>query len=81
MPFWAAGLYLWLNYHTVHHLFPRTDFSHHPAIQAILLKTCEEFNIDYNVNTGPIDIYKQMSQSFASPAALYTEVLVYSGGI
>ena len=26
-------MYLWLNYHTVHHLFPRIDFSHHPAIQ------------------------------------------------
>ena len=27
LPFWAAGIYLWLNYHKVHHyLFPLVDF-------------------------------------------------------
>ena len=38
LSFLAAGRYLWLNYHTVHHLFPITDFSHHPAIQKILME-------------------------------------------
>ena len=40
-------VYLWLNFHTVHHLFPRVDFSHHPAIQQILVKTCKDFKIKY----------------------------------
>merc|ERR1711865_18231 len=35
----TAIMYLWLNYHTVHHLFPHTDMSRHPAIQKILMKT------------------------------------------
>ncbi|MDP4848957.1 MAG: fatty acid desaturase, partial [Verrucomicrobiales bacterium] len=36
LPFEHAWIYLWLNYHTVHHLFPRLDFSHHHAAQSIL---------------------------------------------
>lgn len=80
MPFWAAGLYLWLNYHTVHHLFPLVDFSHHPAIQRILIETCKEFNIDYVV-ASPVDIYLQMVHSFSSPSSLMQEILVYGGGI
>lgn len=80
MPFWAAGMYLWLNYHTVHHLFPLIDFSHHPAIQRILIETCKEFNIDYVV-ASPVDIYLQMVHSFSSPSSLMQEILVYGGGI
>ncbi len=80
MPFWAAGIYLWLNYHTVHHLFPLIDFSHHPAIQQILIETCKEFKIDYVV-ASPVEIYIQMVQSFASPSSLMQEILVYGGGI
>ena len=38
LPFRRAWVYLWLNYHTVHHLFPRLDFSHHPAAQAIIIE-------------------------------------------
>lgn len=80
MPFWAAGIFLWLNYHTVHHLFPLIDFSHHPAIQEILIETCKEFRIDY-VIASPLEIYIQMVHSFASPASLMQEILVYGGGI
>ena len=80
MPFWAAGIYLWLNYHTVHHLFPLIDFSHHPAIQQILIETCKEFQIDYVV-ASPVDIYIQMVRSFSSPSSLMQEILVYGGGI
>ena len=32
MSFYSSFVYLCLNYHTVHHLFPRVDFSHYPAI-------------------------------------------------
>ena len=38
LSFRRAWIYLWLNYHTVHHLFPRLDFSHHPAAQAIIIE-------------------------------------------
>lgn len=80
MPFWAAGVYLWLNYHTVHHLFPLTDMSHHPAIQRILIDTCEEFGIDYVVQS-PVTIYLQMIRSFSSPRSLFQDIMVYGGGI
>ena len=43
--FLGAGVYLWLNLHTVHHLFPKVDFSHHPAIQGIVIETCKEFGM------------------------------------
>mmetsp|Transcript_27553 Transcript_27553/g.57522 ORF Transcript_27553/g.57522 Transcript_27553/m.57522 type:complete len:107 (+) Transcript_27553:21-341(+) len=80
MPFWAAGVYLWLNYHTVHHLFPMVDFSHHRAIQRILIKTCEEFGIEYAVGS-PVIIYKEMIKTFATPMSLMQEIMVYGGGI
>ena len=80
LPFWAAGIYLWLNYHTVHHLFPLTDFSHHPAIQRILIKTCKEFGLDYIVKS-PVDIYREMIRTFASPTSLMQEIMVYGGGL
>ncbi|KAL7527085.1 hypothetical protein ACHAWF_002033 [Thalassiosira exigua] len=78
MPFHAAWVYLWLNYHTVHHLFPLVDMSHHPAIQKILIETCREFDVKY-VAGNPVEIYKQMVRSFASPAALMQEISVYNG--
>jgi fatty acid desaturase len=80
MPFWAAGVYLWLNYHTVHHLFPLTDMSHHPAMQRILIDTCEEFGIDYVVQS-PVSIYLQMIRSFSSPRSLFQDIIIYGGGI
>jgi len=80
LPFLSAGRYLWLNYHTVHHLFPLTDFSHHSAIQAILMKTCQEFEINYSAG-NPLTIYKEMVRSFSSPRSLMQEVLVYAGGL
>merc|ERR1712118_561240 len=53
LSFERAWIYLWLNYHTVHHLFPRLDFSHHPAAQAILMKTCAEMGITYVAADSP----------------------------
>lgn len=61
-------------------MFPRIDFSHHPAIQQILIETCKEFNVDY-IAGSPLQIYKEMIHTFATPQALFQEVLVYSGGI
>ena len=77
--FLSASVFLWLNYHTVHHLLPRVDASHHPAIQQILIDTCKEFGITYKTGTFR-SIYKEMVQSFASPRSLFQEVLVYGAG-
>jgi len=76
LTFLSAGRYLWLNFHTVHHLFPRTDFSHHPAIQRILMETCKEYDVKY-VAGNFWQIYKEMVTSFSTPRALLEEVSVY----
>lgn len=80
LSFTQAWIYLWLNYHTVHHLFPRVDFSHHPAIQQILIDTCREFDVNY-VTSGPMTIYAQMIRSFRTPSSLMKEIIVYAGSI
>merc|ERR1719262_284910 len=49
-PFVKAWPWLWLNYHTVHHVFPKLDFSHHPAAQKILMETCAEHNVQYTAS-------------------------------
>merc|ERR1712165_498007 len=64
--FFEAGKYLWLNFHTVHHLFPRVDFSHHPAIQKIMFEACAEFGIDYQVGNF-FDIWCEMVHTFSTP--------------
>ena len=81
LSFLQASKYLWLNFHTVHHLFPRVDFSHHPSIQGILIETCKEFDIEYTTASSPFEIYKQMLHGFANPRSLMQEIIVYSGGI
>ena len=48
LTFLQSWKYLWLNFHTVHHLFPHIDFSHHPNIQKIIIETAREFNIKYH---------------------------------
>ena len=80
MSFLQAIVYLWLNYHTVHHLFPRTDFSHHPAIQKILIRTCKEHGIKYATGSF-MSIYREMVTSFTTPRSLYETITVYGGGV
>lgn len=80
LSFWQAGIFLWLNFHTVHHVFPHTDFSHHPAIQGILMKTCDEYDIKYLAGE-PGKIYREMITSFSTPRSLMQEVIVYAGGL
>ena len=48
LTFLQSWKYLWLNFHTVHHLFPHVDFCHHPNIQKLIIETTKEFNIDYH---------------------------------
>jgi fatty acid desaturase/cytochrome b involved in lipid metabolism len=80
LSFWSAWRYLWLNYHTVHHMFPRIDFSHHGHIQSILMKTCDEFGVKYRAGKF-IEIYREMMRSFSTPQSLMQEIIVYSGGL
>jgi len=77
-PFYRSSLYLWLNFHTIHHLFPRLDFSHHPAAQKLLLETCAEFNVKY-VAGSAVSTYREMIHSFRTPQSLYKEIMVYGG--
>jgi len=81
LPFERAWIYLWLNYHTVHHLFPKLDFSHHQAAQAILMQACKEHNIEYVVADSPVTIYKEMIHSFSTPQSLCKAILVYGGDL
>ena len=48
LSFLASWRYLWLNYHTVHHLFPTTDMSRHPEIQRILLEVAAKHKVSYS---------------------------------
>lgn len=72
--------YILLNYHTVHHLFPKVDFCHHAEISKIMQATAKEFDIPYRCGNA-WDIYKEMYQCFMEPRALFQEVLVYAGSI
>lgn len=71
--------FLWLNYHTTHHLFPHTDMSKHPGIQRVVLDTCAEFGIPFSHHSFP-QMYWEMLQTFVSPRALGKEIVLYSGG-
>jgi fatty acid desaturase len=80
LSFLSSMKYLWLNYHTVHHMFPHTDMSKHPGIQAILVDTAKEFGIKYRTSNASA-LYWEMLRSFAHPASLFEEINVYAGGI
>lgn len=81
MPFHRAWVYLWLNFHTVHHLFPRLDFSHHYAAQRLLMEACTDHGVKYVVADSPMVIYKEMVRSFRTPLSLYKSILVYGGDV
>jgi len=76
LTFFQSVRYLWLNYHTVHHLFPHTDMSKHPGIQKILIETCKEFDVKYELASFT-QMYKEMMHTFAYPRHLGKEVKDY----
>ena len=59
----------------------KVDFSHHPAVQKILLEICLDFVIEYKVTMSALEIYKQMIHMFLMPKSLLQEIMVYSGSI
>lgn len=70
--FVSSSVFLWLNTHTVHHLFPRIDISHHSALQDILRRTCEEFAVDYE-DLPITKAYSEMMHCFRFPISLNEE--------
>lgn len=79
LSFYQSIIFLWLNYHTVHHLFPKVDFSHHYELTKILIETCKEYNINYNV-LSPFQIYKECINTFSKPQSLMQTIDIYAGG-
>lgn len=69
----ASGMYVWLNYHTVHHLVPAVDQSHHPRIQRILIECCEEHGVEYRTYSF-WRLYREMLGTFTR--ARYTDLVV-----
>ena len=68
--FYASAQYLWLNYHTVHHLFPHTCMSKHPGIQRVLEQTCDDFSIHYCRGKSLTTLYGEMQHTFSTPRDL-----------
>jgi len=77
--FYSSIKYLWLNFHTIHHLLPHTDMSKHPGLQRVLLETLKDHpEVKYDVR--PFwELYKEMITSVGTPMALGEEINLYSG--
>ena len=77
--FYSSVKYLWLNFHTVHHLFPHTDMSKHPGIQRVLLETLKDFP-EIKYECGEFwPMYSQMITSFKTAVHLGEEINLYPG--
>jgi len=74
--FYASMKYLWLNYHTVHHLFPHTDMCHHSEIQKLVTETAKEFKIKYECGNF-YDMWWEMVESFHQPRWEGLEIVCY----
>ena len=53
---WLMGS---INIHVIHHIFPDVCHVHYPKLTPILIKTCEEYGLDYKE-------YNTFSQAFAA---------------
>jgi len=67
LSFFGSAMYLWLNYHTVHHVFPHTDMSKHPGMQAVMEGCCKDFGINYCRGKDIWVLYREMVQAFREP--------------
>lgn len=57
-------VYLTLNLHTVHHLFPSLDISHHHIGQAVLEQTCAERGVPYRPFRSFSQLYGESLATF-----------------
>ena len=78
--------YLWLNYHTVHHLFPHVDLSKHAAVQTVLIDTIDTWNhghpsrpIRYESHKSVWNLYREMITSFRFPRHPGAMLRLYPG--
>ncbi|CAB9520626.1 Acyl-lipid (8-3)-desaturase [Seminavis robusta] len=78
--FFQSMIYLNLNYHTLHHMFPKVDFCHYPNIQRIMEDTCQDFGIEYAHYKNPLKLYWNMILTFGENPSSVKEILVYGGG-
>jgi fatty acid desaturase (delta-4 desaturase) len=77
--FWSSIKYLWLNFHTVHHLLPHTDMSKHPGLQRVLLETLRD-HPDVHYDVRPFwTLYREMITCLSTPLALGEEINLYPG--
>lgn len=67
--FIGSMLCLWLNYHTVHHLLPTVDMSHHKQAQTILNKIAKKYGYQYHYKSA-WTMYWDMLETFSVPRAL-----------
>ena len=67
--FIGSMLCLWLNYHTVHHLLPTVDMSHHAEAQNVLLRVATKHGISYHYKSF-WEMYWNMLETFSIPRAL-----------
>lgn len=67
--FVGSLLCLWLNYHTVHHLLPTVDMSHHQEAQKILRRVARKHGLEYSYK-GWWTMYWSMIDTFAVARAL-----------
>jgi fatty acid desaturase/cytochrome b involved in lipid metabolism len=80
---YSSARFLWLNYHTVHHMFPSTDMSKHPGIQKVVMETLKEefpeIAKHYRVDKNFWKIYCEMMTSFTSARHLGRELMEHAG--
>ena len=51
----------------MHHLFPHTDMSKHPGIQAILIQCAAEYDLTYSTGKYVPELYAEMMEAFKTP--------------
>eukprot|EP00485_Elphidium_margaritaceum_P007586 CAMPEP_0202696188 /NCGR_PEP_ID=MMETSP1385-20130828/9501_1 /ASSEMBLY_ACC=CAM_ASM_000861 /TAXON_ID=933848 /ORGANISM="Elphidium margaritaceum" /LENGTH=492 /DNA_ID=CAMNT_0049352301 /DNA_START=100 /DNA_END=1578 /DNA_ORIENTATION=- len=67
--FVGSMMCLWLNYHTVHHLLPTVDMSHHKDAQQILNRVAAKHGLAYSYK--PVsEMYWDMLSTFSVAKAL-----------
>jgi fatty acid desaturase len=68
--FASSAAYLWLNFHTVHHLFPHTDMSKHPGIAKVLEQCASDYGLSYSTGKYVPQLYGEMMEAFRTPMDL-----------
>eukprot|EP00484_Ammonia_sp_Unknown_P008454 CAMPEP_0197072612 /NCGR_PEP_ID=MMETSP1384-20130603/210186_1 /TAXON_ID=29189 /ORGANISM="Ammonia sp." /LENGTH=491 /DNA_ID=CAMNT_0042511433 /DNA_START=88 /DNA_END=1563 /DNA_ORIENTATION=+ len=67
--FLGSMMCLWLNYHTVHHLLPTVDMSHHREAQRILNRVAAKHGLCYSYKPA-WQMYCDMLKTFSMARAL-----------